>query len=468
MSTSLLRRTILVGILILGGVAPLDAQSFSHAISLAGLGNGGDARPFGLSYEPVHDEIYVAIAGSFANNNDAVAVIDPFSDTVLTTMTVGLFPEDIAIAYDAFGQPTLGAVSNSSDGSVSLFDPGTHTVLATVPLPDPFGFGTSYPFGVTAGGPGFYVSTVDGSGAVYAIDATTLAYDPVSSLNIGKSGGRLRADGGRLLIPSAAFTPSFTGGEGGLVVWQQTIQRDEVYAADDGNFVYPAGQDLEVLPDGRMVLGGTDFQGRLELLDPSGQLLRSLRMSGATGAQGLALSPDGTLLAVCDLAHDLVVLWDMVNLVELSENSTLAAGIGYQQPNEAVFAHGKLYVSCQANEAVLVYDNLPTVTPGPGWAGTITVGDTTPDQGATVDVTVSGPGVVALLVAYDDLPGPYQGVDLDIGPNPISIGWGTGVFQHSFTVPMNPALRGRNFFAQGIVDALLHPAPTEPRAIVVQ
>ena len=172
-------------------LCPLAAsQQFSHDIPLAGLGNGNPAKPFGIAYEPANDRIYVAIAGSFGSENNLVAVIDPSSDAIVATITTGLYPEEIAFAYDANGDLAYGAVSNSSSGSLTIFD-GANSVLGEVALPDPFGLGTCYPYGLAwdAASARFFVTTVDGTGDVHAVDPATLSVDAGASLSAAFSGG---------------------------------------------------------------------------------------------------------------------------------------------------------------------------------------------------------------------------------------------------------------------------------------
>ena len=466
-----------VGLLLLAGLvfpAALGAQSFHKEIPLLGLGNGNPAKPFGITAEPVTNRLFVALSGDFASPNDTVVEIDAATCSVVRTIAVGGFPEDIAITYDVLGQPQYGAVTNSNDGTVSIWDVASGAVVATVPLPDPLGFGTCFPFGIAAGGPGFYVSTVDGSGDVHAIDLNGFSHDPFSSFNLGpKAGGRLRPWNGKIVVPTTQFTPTFSGSGAGLAGWGTSpfpvFCWDRLTAYEEGTGLFPSGQDAVVLPDGRLILGGTFFGGRLYVFEPSGGALqRTLRMSTALGAQGLALDPNGQLLAVCDLATNTVTLLDVVNFKEISVTAVDGVGTGYSQPNEAVFLGGKLFVTPQGSEAVLVFDNLPTIVPGPGYAGSISVTDTTPLPGSSITVTVTGAGVVALLGAFDDVPGPFMGVDLDIGPNPQILGWGSGSFTRTIALPPNPALRGLNLFAQGVSDANGTPGTTEPRAAVIQ
>lgn len=453
--------------------APLCAQSFLHDIPLSGLGNGAPAAPFGISVEPVSGLLYVGVAGALGAQNDVVAVIDPATDTVIATIQAQLYPEDIAFAYDALGQLRYGAVTNGTSGSVTIWD-ANRQVLANVALPDPFGFGTCYPFGITASEDQqrFYVSTQDGSGDVHAIDLATLALDPSESLNLpGKSGGRLRHRSNTLYLPWSEYDASFSGSSGGLTGWNTgplPFFWERLTVDLSGTFTYPAGNDMEFLPDGRVVLGGTYFGGRLYFLSGTGELLRTLHLSTGSGsAHGLALSPDGSLLAVCDLAANDVSVVDAVNLAELAILHVNTVGSGYHLPNDAVFANGKLYVTCQGSEHVIVYGSLPTVTPGPGYGGSISVSESAPAPGGQVLVSVSGPGMVALVQSGDDRRTLVHGVALDIGPAPVLVGTGSGSYSHSFRVP-HSAPSGLNHFLQGVVDLKNTRTPTEPRVVVVQ
>ncbi len=451
--------------------AVLPAQSFSHDIPLSGLGNGNPAKPFGITAEPVTGQLFVAVAGDFFNPNDVVALIDPASSTVTGSVQAGLYPEEVAVAYDAAGSPTVAAVSNSTSGTLTVWDVASGAVLADVVLPDPFGFGSSYPFGVAAGGPGFYVTTFDGSGQVFAVDAAGLQLDPNAGFDLGggRSGGRLLVDGDELFVPTVGYTATWTGGEGGLVVRRAgAVAEDFVVAREEGTGVFPGGQDLVRLADGRLLLAGTDCGPRLFVLSADGALERTVRLSGGNGVHGLAISPDGSLVAACDLAGNTVYLVDALNLVELSATSVTGVGQGYALPNDAAFADGKLFVTCQANEEVIVFDNLPTVTPGGGYAGSLTLSDPAPARGGVATATVSGPGVVALLVSLDDQPSVPSGVALDIGPTANLVGWASGSFSRSWNLPPALGARGVRLFAQGVVDATTAPRTTAPRVAVIQ
>jgi len=459
--------SVLAGLL-LGGVLP--AQDFQQDIPLAGLGNGNPARPFGIQIDPQSGKLYVPLAGTFSASNDVVAVIDAVTNAVTGTIPAGDFPEDVALVHDAAGNLLFGAVTNSSGDSVTIWD-AADVPLATLDLPGDFNF----PFGITPSEDSSHllVGTVSGLGDVFAIDLATLALDPAASFNLGPVAcGRLRALGGRVLVPTTRFNTAFDGSEGGMAAWNAanaSLEWFRLLTKRDGAFVFPSGQDMEVLPDGRLVIGGTSFGDRLYLLAPDGTLLRTLRLDTAGGdAHGLALSPDGKLLAVCDFAGSTLAIVDMLNFRQINRIDLQAVGVGYDQPNDAVFFGGKLFVTVQGSEFVVVFDNLPDPQPGPGYAGSLAVSNSAPSPGESGTVTATGTGKVVLFLAQDDQPGPFRGVFLDIGPGQQRVAAGSGSAAFPFTIPPKPGLKGRAFFFQGVVDVKNNPRPTEPRVLIVQ
>ncbi|HJM38502.1 MAG TPA: hypothetical protein QGG59_00130 [Planctomycetota bacterium] len=449
----------------------LSAQSFSHDISLSGMGNGNPSKTFGLTTDPSFNRLYVAVAGDFMGNNNIVAEIDTTTDTVVRTIQVGNYPEDIALIFDPVtGTATSGAVTNSSDGTVSIWDLASGAVTHTVQLPDPFGLGSCYPFGITTGGPGLWVTTVDGSGAVYGIDTNTFLVDPNAEFNTSwKSNGRPLDTGSQVVVPTTAYTPTWSGSSAELFFTDSTIAGtwSNLMAENEGNYIFPGGQDVVELPNGDFVVGCLSTNARLYIISPDGELIRTIRLSSGGGAHGLALSADGSLLVACDLPTGTISFVDMLNFSELASFQSSSTGQGYQQPNDAVFCNGKVYVTCQGSEEVMVFDNLPTVNPGQGYAGELAIGwAPSPDNPISFGLTVTGNGIVALFVSFDDLPSYYSTVNLEIGPSPILAGWGRNSFSKSWTIPIN-APRGLNLFAQGVVDVIGMPVLTTPRVIVL-
>lgn len=451
---------------------PVAAQSFQQEISLTGLGDPlNSAKPFGISYEPVSDRIYVAIAGDFAGSNNAVAIIDPATDTVVGSIPTGYYPEDIAFHYDQSGALAYGAVTNSTSGSVTIWD-HTNTVVATVPLPDPFAFGTCYPFGILAHDGDFLISTADGSGDVHAIDIATLSYDPTAGFNtLFRSNGRLIAVGSEIWVPTSEFTPNWDGAKGGLFRHDRAgvTASNSWYAERMENYSgYPGGQDIVRLSDGRGYLSGLDFQGRLYRVDAAGNLDRGIDLGGVDGF-GIALEPNNEeLLAVCGFVSNELLLVDLVN-DELLSNTSLGS-LGFNMPNDAVFAHNKLYVTAQGSESVVVLNNLPTVSPNHSHQGELAISDTTPELGDAITVELVGYAGqrVAIFTGSAPLPGVYTGLDLEVGPAPVKHSNGMGSLSLNISIPTTPSLVNRHIFLQGYTTDGTHHFTTEPKVLVIQ
>ncbi|MCH2101117.1 MAG: beta-propeller fold lactonase family protein [Planctomycetes bacterium] len=451
--------------------APLTAQQFSQDIPLSGLGNGNSAKPFGIAYEPGLDRIFVAVAGAFGAENNVVAVIDPNTDTVVSTIPVGLYPEEIAFGYDTNGALLYGAVTNSTSGTVTIFDPNLN-VRGEVTLPDPFGFGTCYPFGIAWDGgiERFYVSTLDGTGDVHSVNPATLTTSPIAPYNaVSSSGSRLLVHAGRLWNGATRYNASFSNSDSFVVNFKISSKAsEEVLIANETRHFYPSVQDIIALPNNDVLVGGLGFNGYLYHFDVNGTLLSTHHLKNASGAHGLAIGPQGRLLAICDLVTDTLVLYDMDERTELSATAMSSIGLGYGQPNNAVFVNKKLYVTSQATEEVVVFNNLPSPPPGSGYAGQLTISNSTPSLGDSVTIEVTGNGLVALAQSREGVKTNYRGLNADIGPQINLLGVSSTTYNESAAVPNNPALRGLRLWYQGAVDLDSTPQPTEPRALIVQ
>jgi DNA-binding beta-propeller fold protein YncE len=457
----------------------LAAQQFRAEVPLSGLGDPlATGKSFGLAYEPSGDLLYVAVCGDLpfvGTPNRAIAVIDPVTATVSGEIPCGFFPEEIAFAYDSLTGALLhGACTNSQSGTVTIWD-ASLTVVATVALPDPLGFGTCFPFGIAATDTHFLITTQDGSGDVHAISLATLALDPASARNVGagRLGARCAVQAGALWIADSFGLPAFSGSEGGFLALDLTTgtAASWLVARDDSYILYPAGQDLAALPVGGAWLGGTDVGGRLWRVDVNGALNRALDL-GARPVYGLATDSLGGLLAACTLYGGEVLLVDASaeRLLSATAVANLGSG-GHSQPNDAVFAHDRLYVSCQGSESLLVFDQLPSAGPPPAWSSALIVSATTPDPGAAVTATVISPasGACWLLGADSCADSGLAGLDLRLGPNPRVHLAGSGQISLTVTVPAGAGVSGRAWFLQGVVQAsggLL--LATSPRAVVVQ
>ena len=457
--------------------AALAPQQFRTEIPLAGLGDpASNGKSFGLAHEPSQDLLYVAVCGDLpfvGTPNRAIAVIDPHADAVIGEIPVGAFPEEIAFAYDPLtGALIYGACTNSSDGSVTIWD-AARQVVATVTLPDPLFFGSCYPFGIAATNTHWFITTLDGSGDVHAIDLATLALDPAASRSLGPGvlGGRLQIENGVAWIPHARSLPGFAGSEGGLTRLELNggAATSWFVARDDSFTLYPTGQDLAWIPGGGAWLGGLDLGGKLWRSDAVARLDRALELGGRA-SHGLAADDSSGLGAVCTLWSDELLLLDLSAEEILSVTSTAGLGAGHHQPNDALFAHGKLFVTCQGSESLLVFDQLPAPGPAPAWLPGLVISEATPAGGTVLSATVLAlPGELCwLLGAASCETATVHGVALRLGAAPTRHASGFGACSRSLTVPAAAAAAGRAWFLQGVVlrgGALL---PTAPKAVVIQ
>jgi len=394
------------GLLFAASVArTASAQTFLGPISTAGYGQNS-GQPFGLAWGP-NGQLYVSLAGqsTFVNpqafNNNVVVRIDPATGAVVGMVTVGLYPEEIAFASTPSTSP-IGIVSNSTDSSVTIFDVATDAPLATVVLGPFFAL---YPFGVVtnAAGTRAWVSVGDGSQRLFSIDidpASATAFQEVpSELTVLASGnaGRFVRSGSDLVMPTTSYLPSFAGSTAAIERRPLPGASGTVASAvlrSEGTFsAYPSSQDAEIGPGGVVYVAGYDMGKRIYGFSPAtGELVRAFPSGTAIGAHtGLALSPDGSILVVCDIASEEVSFLDLARGTVISVVHTPSVGFGYFQPNDAIFSPdgSKVYVTCQGSEAVLVFSAPASPSPfAPPLA--FTVQPTIPAVGGSVTIATAG------------------------------------------------------------------------------
>lgn len=458
--------------------APLPPQQLRAEIPLAGIGDPlATGKSFGLALEPASGLLYVAVCGDLpfvGTPNRAIAVVDPLAAAVIGWIPVGAFPEEIAFAHDPVsGALRYGACTNSQDGSVTIWDASRQPV-ATIPLPDPLGFGTCFPFGIVVNDSHFLITTQDGSGDVHAISLTTLTLDPGASRQVGANrlGARCAVRGAELWIADSLALPGFSGAEGGwrALDWSSGATRGWMTARDDSFTLYPAGQDLALLPDGGAWLGGTDLGGRLWRVDASGALRRALEVGGRN-VYGLAADATGGLLAATTLYGGELLLVDALAERLVSATGLATLGVGHAQPNDALFVGDRLFVTCQGSEFLLAFDALPAPGPAPDWVDALSLTSGAPAGGARVSATLAAPGQAEcwLLGAGECAEVAHGGLDLRLGAAPRLHASGRGTLTRSILTPAASAARGRAWFLQGVVTGAggqLH--ATAPAAVVVQ
>jgi WD40 repeat protein len=452
----------------LGAARETQAQNYLGSISTSGYGQNS-GQPFGLTFAP-NGDLYVALAGAsaFVNpqnfNNNVVLRIDASTSSVAAVIPVGLFPEDIAFAQPA-GGPNVGIVTNSTDGTVTIFDESTDAPITTITLPG--GFFTAFPFGVetNAAGTRAYVGA---NSSVYAIDtdpASATAYQLLPLETIVPASGftlRFHRYGNDLVCGASAYDISFSGSTAFIErIPLAGSSNPNVYVAcaSASNFTYPSVQDTAFGASGVAYCGGYDSAGRIFGYDiNTGTLVRSFP-SGTTGKGlvGLALSPDEKVLVVCDVLSNEVAFLDVARGLPIAiVDTTFLPFGGFQQPNDAVFSPDGLtvYVTVQGSEAVLRFSAPPA--PAPYFTGLgLTATPTDPAQGSNVNLVTTGAQPTELVaILYDE-----ADFAIDLGftgifhltPNAVMLASANGTdVNFSAAVPAGPGLYAKNFLLQAI------------------
>ncbi|WP_019912725.1 S-layer homology domain-containing protein [Paenibacillus sp. HW567] len=83
-------------------------------------------NPNSAGFNPTGKQIFVTNRGS-----NSVSIIDPATDTVISTLPVGLAPHGVAFNTDG----SKAYVANQGGGSISVIDTGSLTVTNTIPVP---------------------------------------------------------------------------------------------------------------------------------------------------------------------------------------------------------------------------------------------------------------------------------------------------------------------------------------------
>jgi DNA-binding beta-propeller fold protein YncE len=459
-----------VAALVCLGAGSARAQNYLGNISTSGYGQNS-GQPFGLAFGP-NGDLYVALSGisSFVNpqffNNNVVLRVNPVSHAVTSVIPVGLFPEEISFA-SALGGPTIGIVTNSTDGTVSIFDLVTEQILGTPVLPG--GFFASFPFSVVINQDGkiAYISTGDGTNTLRAIDIdpnspTAWQHVPAKDLATASgNAGRMMRLGDMLYLPTTAFDPFFSGSTASVEALPLPGSSGAAAAVklgfDNTYTKYPSTQDVVIAPDGIAYFAGTDMSGRIYGFQTStGQLCRAFPSGTMIGVHtGLALSPDGTVLVVCDIASNEISFLDVARGKPISVVNTALLGFGFYSPNDAVFSPdgSKVFVTMQGSEAVLEFSAPPSPPPFSRPLG-LSISNTAPSPGNTLTLSTigAGPGEFVAILADDvdwtlDL-GAFGVLHFTGGATVVASQTG-GDISLPVTAPVT-ALQGKNFLCQAV------------------
>ena len=274
----------------------------------------------------------------------SVSVVDPATHTVVATIGVGRFPEGAAVSPDG----SQVWVVNDGDNNVSVIDAATNTVVATIPvgiIPGPLTFkpdGTRAYVGDNISGPNAGVAVID------TASDTVITQVPVGNQPFSLA---TTPDGSRL------YSANFVGGSVSVI---DTATNTVTATLSGGGMRTPTS--LAVAPDGSRVYMVDFNANRLFVIDTATNTVTA-GLGGLAGPEGVSITPDGAHLYIADAANNTVTV---VETATLTITATIPVG---RAPVSTLVDGTTAYVVNDGSNNVSVIDTTTnTVT------GTIAVG----------------------------------------------------------------------------------------------
>jgi len=225
-------------------------------------------------------QAYITNAG-----DGTVSVINTATDTVVATVTVGTAPIGVAVSPDGLKV----YVANSTGGSVSVINAVTNTVVATVPINDVL-FGVA----ITPDGKTVFVT---GGRSLYNIDtATNTVTHPVPA---GGTFGVLVTPDGKETWAASERTPFISVSN---ATTNALVAVVDLTAFSCGLIPVAGGSGIAALPDSTTVFEATliGFGGQIGLVSVIDAKNHSCLENGVVGASttfGVAVLPAGSNLS---------------------------------------------------------------------------------------------------------------------------------------------------------------------------
>ena len=228
------------------------------------------AGPEFFAITPDGSKLYVSNSGT-----NTVSVIDVATDTVLYSVTVGTSPLNLQVSPD--GQSII--VPNSSDGNVSVIDIATDTV--TTPLPA-WSLGVNPQFlAFSPNGQTMYVASVQTAPNVYFVNLSTWAVSGPFNTVANPTQIVVSLDGSKLYCPCIGAVTVLNASTGALITTLFTP-------------VGSINELLDMTPDGTKIFVPMDASlNQFGVINTATDTITFHSLGGGSGAQGVAISPDG-------------------------------------------------------------------------------------------------------------------------------------------------------------------------------
>ena len=262
---------------------------------------------------------------------NSVSVVDPATNTVVATIPVGEFPEGAAVLPDG----SQAWVTNNGTATVSVISTATNTVTRTIPVgrfPGPITFSPDGSHAYV----GHFISP--GIGGVAVIDSSTDAM--VADVPVGNQPFSIAVtpDGSR------AYSANFVGGSISVI----DTATNTVTATISGSGMRTP-TSIAITPDGSHAYVA-DFNANavFEINTATNTVVAAIPI--ASGPAGVSITPDGTRVYVANENSNTVSVID-------TATNTVTATIAVGSTPDAVLVSGTIaYVSNGGSNTVSVID----------------------------------------------------------------------------------------------------------------
>jgi YVTN family beta-propeller protein len=295
------------------------------------------------------------------SGDNTVSVIDTQTNAVIANVTVGTYPDGVAVnpagtrIYVVNANPYLKSVGTeglneeAGNGTVSVIDAATNTVIATIPL----GY---LPDGVAVSPDGtrIYVVNSDDNGTVSVIDAATNTVIATIPVGIMPDGVAVSPDGTRIYVTNlnSSYNPLSMSPSpyiNGTVSVIDTATNNII--ATVPVWGWPKG--IAVSLDGSRIYVTNYNAGSVSVIDAATNTVIDNIPLGYAVTNGIAVSPDGTRIYVANGGNVSVINTQTNTLIV---NVTLGTYLGYADVVALTPDGTKLYVPNGYDNNVLVID----------------------------------------------------------------------------------------------------------------
>ena len=299
---------------IIGGTVAIFSGS---AMTLASSVKGSTTNPYGIAATPDGSQVWVTESGT-----NTVSVIPTSTNTITSTVVVGIYPHGIAISPDGTKAYVANTGPNTGPGgsqTVSVVDVKGLTQTATIDVGE-----APQKVDVSPDGSQVWVTCADG---VYVIDTAAGHARKVSEPLHQPHGVAVTPDGKHAYVTDTERDQVVVLSTSSL----RTVRRigvgrspwNTAFTADSASaYVSNANEDTVSAID-----------------TASGRVTRTIALGAGSGGQlnhiptGIALSPEGHIWVACNVSSSMVVIDPSTNAV--LESIEIALGDG---PTEIAFA----------------------------------------------------------------------------------------------------------------------------------